>query len=141
MVSSSTNYTSGRIYKILNYIDDECYVGSTCLPLSKRMATHRTDARRPKKQHYLLYTKMREYGIENFYIELIEAYPCENNEELRRREGHFIREFGTLNKIVAGRTLKEHYEDNREKRLEYIEINRENIRAFQKEYREKTMRS
>ena len=55
-----------------------------------------------------------------------------NNEELRRREGHFIREFGTLNKIVAGRTLKEHYEDNREKRLDYIEINRENIRAFQK---------
>jgi group I intron endonuclease len=87
MASSSKDYKNGRIYKLLNRIDDECYVGSTCQPLSKRMVYHRWDATRPKRQHYPLYTKMKEYGIENFYIELIEAYPCENNEELRKREG------------------------------------------------------
>lgn len=127
MASSSMKYTNGRIYKILNYIDDEVYVGSTTQPLSKRMAYHRSDANKPMKQHRLLYTKMMEYGIENFYIELIEAYPCKNNEELRKREGHYIREFGTLNKLIAGRT---HQEYGRE----YRQNNREQIQARMKEY-------
>ena len=103
-MTSSRGYTNGRIYKSLKYIDDACYVGSTCQPLSKRMAAHRAAANKPKKQHCPLYMKMKEYGIENFYIELIEAYPCENIENRRKREGHFIREVGTLNKRVAGRT-------------------------------------
>ena len=141
-MASSRDYINGRIYKILNYIDNEVYVGSTCLPLSKRMATHRDNARRPEKQHYLLYTKMMEYGIENFYIELIEAYPCENMGELRKREGHFIREVGTLNKLIAGRTRQEHRReyrrDNREKVLtlkkEYYQDNREKELAWRKEY-------
>ena len=98
-MTNSRDYTNDRIYNILNYIDDACYVGSTCLSLSKRMGKHREDANNPQKQHRLLYIKMKEYGIENFYIELIEPYPCKNNEELRKREGHYIREFGALNKI------------------------------------------
>ena len=142
MVSSSKNYTNGRIYKILNYIDDACYVGSTCLSLSKRMAAHRTAANQPKEQHSLLYTKMTGYGNENFYIELIEAYPCENKEELRKREGHYIRELGTLNKNIAGRThqeySREHYQNNHEKVLaqvkEYRQNNREKELARCKEY-------
>ena len=128
-MTNSRDYTRGRIYKILNYVDDECYVGSTCQSLSKRMAYHRNDANKPMKQHRLLYTKMMEYGIENFYIELIETYPCENMEELRKREGHYIREFGTLNKRIAGRTHQEYNSEyrqtNREKVKEYHEANRE----------------
>ena len=65
-MASSRGYTNGRIYKILNYIDNEVYVGSTCTHLSKRMAWHRRDATRPKRQHVPLYAKMKEYGIENF---------------------------------------------------------------------------
>ena len=64
--SSSRDYTNGRIYKILNYIDDACYVGSTCQPLSKRMASHRADANKPKEQHRPLYAKMKEYRNEHF---------------------------------------------------------------------------
>ena len=101
------------------------------------MAWHRGAVNNPKNQHRPLYAKLKELGFENFYIELIETYPCSNSEELKKREGHFIREVGTLNKLVAGHTWKEHYEANLEKRLEYLEINRENIRAVQKEYREK----
>ena len=71
-MASSRDYKAGRIYKVLNYMDDACYVGSTCQPLSKRMAAHRLDANKLKKQHRLVYTKLMEYGIENFYIELIE---------------------------------------------------------------------
>ena len=140
MTSSSMEYTNGRIYKILNYIDDEVYVGSTTQPLSKRMALHRADSIQPMKQHRLLYIKMKEYGIENFYIELIEAYPCKNNEELRKREGHYIRTVGTLNKRIEDRTKQEYYQDNHETILaqhkEYHQNNREQILAQKKEYYE-----
>ena len=143
-MASSRDYTHGRIYKILNYIDNEVYVGSTIQSLSKRMAAHRADANKPMKQHRLLYTKMMECGIENFYIELIETYPCENMKELRKREGHYIREFGSLNKRIEGRTLQEYdrerYRDNREKlltrRKEYRQNNHKKELTREKEYRE-----
>ena len=67
---------------------------------------------------------MKEHGVEHFYIELIEEHPCENGEQLRKREGHYIREIGTLNKKIDGRTKKE-----------YLEENRERIRARVNEYR------
>ena len=137
-MASSRDYTDGRIYKILNYNDDACYVGSTCLSLSKRMGKHREDANNPKKQHWLLYIKMKEYGIENFYIELIEAYPCKNSEELRKREGHFIREFGTLNKNIAGRTPqeygREYRQNNLTRRREYYQNNRDRMKKYYLEY-------
>ena len=96
------DYSKGKIYKILNSIDDEIYVGSTIKALSQRMAHHRM--RLKQLPHIKLYTHMIELGIEHFYIELIENFPCNDVYELRAREGHLIREIGTLNKNVAGRT-------------------------------------
>jgi hypothetical protein len=46
----------------------------------------------------LLYDEMRRLGKEQFYIELIEDYPCENNEQLASRTHFYIRERGSLNK-------------------------------------------
>ena len=50
---------------------------------------------------------MHELGVSNFYIELLENYTCNYIYELRAREGHFIREHGTLNNKIAGRTPKQ----------------------------------
>ena len=36
------DYGNGKIYKIVNTIDNDIYIGSTCQPLSKRMAWHRS---------------------------------------------------------------------------------------------------
>ena len=48
-------------------------------------------------------------------MELYEEYPCDNVEQLRRREGEIIRELKpVLNKQIAGRTEKEWREDNKE---------------------------
>lgn len=74
---------------------------------------------------------MLELGVDNFYIELIEQCPCNSKEELRSVEGKHIREIGTLNKQIAGRTQKEYYEDNKEEWTmrcrERYENNKENI--------------
>ena len=136
MASSSKDYKNGRIYKILNYIDSECYVGSTCQPLSKRMATHRKDSKRDKNGHRLLYAKMNTYGVENFYIELLEEYPCQNVEQLHQREGYYIRMVGTLNKNIQGQTPRGYRENNRERRREYENANKEVFRERKKEYDE-----
>ena len=66
---------------------------------------------------------MHELAVENFYIELIENYPCNGVDELRAREGYYIREIGTLNTNVAGRAPREcvdiYYKTNIEKCKEY----------------------
>ena len=81
---------------------------------------------------------MNELGLDNFLIELIEEYPCESKQELRAREGHFIKELGTLNKQIAGRTCKEWLEENKHKLKEkqriYNEINQEHIKEQKKKY-------
>jgi len=131
-------YQNAKIYCIKNNLDNNVYVGSTTKTLSQRMAKHRNAMK--KHPNTGLYSKMNELGSDQFYIELIEEYPCDNLEQLRKREGKFIKKFGTLNKCIAGRTKKEHYTDNKDTVLAkvkaYQEANKDTIKAKQKEYRE-----
>ena len=124
------DYSKGKIYKILNNIDDEIYVGATVEPLSVRLSHHRGYAK--LKPHFKLYNRMFELGIENFYIEVIENFPCNDVYELRAREGHFIREIGTLNKYVAGRTTKEYREENKGYYTDYQTDNKERLKELKK---------
>jgi hypothetical protein len=66
----------------------------------------------------LLSQKMWETDFNNWYIELYENFPCDNKEQLNKREGEIIREIATLSKNIAGRTIKEYYEQNKENILE-----------------------
>ena len=43
---------------------------------------------------------MRRLGREQFYIELIEKCPCDSNEQLTARVQYYIKERGTLNKVM-----------------------------------------
>ena len=62
---------------------------------------------------------MLDLGEENFYIELIKETPCENAEQLRAIEGEYIRQYGTLNTRIEGRTKKQYVQDTKEKKSEY----------------------
>jgi len=98
------------------------------------MAKHRIDSRCEKYKHRTFYLKVNEIGIEHFYIELIEDCPCESLEQLRKRDGHYIREMGTLNHLIAGRTQKEYRDDNKDKIKEYQEANKDKLKEYHKEY-------
>ena len=50
---------------------------------------------------------MIEHDIEMFYIELIEDFPCESVEQLRKREGELTRLYGTLSIRIEDRSNKE----------------------------------
>jgi hypothetical protein len=128
------DYSKGKIYAIRCTDSDDVYIGSTVESLSKRMSGHRTDYKsKPNKcrSHILI-------GRGTAYIELVEDFPCDNVEQLRKREGEIIRSRVCVNRCVAGRTKEEHYRDNRDRFLEYhkeySEKNRDAILEQKKEY-------
>lgn len=140
------DYSKGKIYCIRNHVDDEVYVGSTCETLSSRMSKHRYDCKRGKM--YCIYEHMRHVGIEACYIELIEEYPCENVGQLNMREGHYMRQMGTLNTCIPGAWatagnkkgyLKKYHEQNKSTILERVKLwsdeNKEKKAEYYKNYR------
>jgi len=100
-------YSNGKIYKLVNNVDDEIYVGSTCLPFAKRFYWHKTSAKRyPERK---VYKHLNAIGWENVKIILIETFPCESKAELEKRERYCFDELKpTLNANVPSR-LKEEY--------------------------------
>jgi len=95
-------YKRGKIYTIRCRNDDTLiYVGSTIQKLSRRIALHRQDKTCSLNQKV-------DGDWDNWYIELYEEYPCNNIEELNKREGEVIREVATINKKISGRSKKEY---------------------------------
>ena len=130
------DYQKGKIYSIRSHLTEDVYIGSTCNRLSDRMAQHRYDA----KNNIGSCKSKTIFDFEDAYIELIEDYPCENREQLNRREGEIIRATICVNKGIAGRTKKEYNEDNKEaiaeQKKQYREDNKETITEQKKQYRE-----
>jgi len=130
-------FNNGKIYKIVNDINDECYIGSTCNSLVWRWNMHKTYAKCSELAKTKFYKYINEIGIEHFKIELFEEYPCENKEQLLKREGYFINLYGTLNHNSAGNNnfnIKEWNKQYREQHKEEIKLYRDNNKEIQKEY-------
>ncbi len=134
------DYQDSKIYKIVNYDNDDVYIGSTIEPtLARRLAKH---VRGYKcylngKGNYVTSYKIIKTG--NYDIQLIELYPCNSKMELHAREGYWIKRMDCVNKVVPGRTMKEYYEDNKElyseKAKKYYEKHKDSIDEYQKSYR------
>ena len=58
-------YNNAKIYQVLNSVNDEVYVGSTCQALSKRMHQHKYYCH---KKDYEFYKLMRDTGEDNFIL-------------------------------------------------------------------------
>ena len=86
----------GKIYKVVNSINDKIYIGSTQLQyLSKRMAQHREHC---IKAPYVgkLYPAMKEIGIDKFSIVLLETMKFTDKEELKAKEYEWIKNLDTV---------------------------------------------
>ena len=114
----SMNYKNSKIYRIWSPQGDKVYIGSTTKELlCQRMTAHRKEYRKWKKtniQCVTSYLLFEEYGIENCFIELLEAKECNSKDELNQLEGKYIRELTCVNKRVEGRTRKQYREDHKE---------------------------
>ena len=110
----SQDFTKAKIYKITNDYNDEVYIGSTCNKLNKRFSQHRNNCKHEDKKNRPLYTLMNEIGDTRFRIQLICDYPCEDKYQLKQKEGEYIRNLGTLNKQIAGRTNQQYQQEHKE---------------------------
>ena len=128
------NYQLGKIYKIVCRITGEVYVGSTCeKTLARRLVDHRSACNRYlEKQEGSKFSSFQIIQRGNYYIELLENFPCDNRDELRKKEREWYDKTDCIN----------HYrpylfkEEMRVERLIYDEINKERIQEKQKQYKE-----
>ena len=110
------NYQEGKIYKIYNTVTDDIYIGSTTQKLCARMRDHRKPCNVTKHADLPIYKSFIEHGMHNFFIELAEKCPCNDKDELRKKEGEYVKQLKpSLNLYVPGRTNKEYKEDNKER--------------------------
>lgn len=121
-------YDNGKIYKLINDINADIYVGSTCSPLYKRLGEHKSMAISRRRQSHL-YNTMLDIGVQHFRIILVENYPCASKDMLTAREQHWIDNLKPkLNKSVAttGLNLKDPI-GKQQYYLQYYAENKNNI--------------
>ena len=96
------DYNKAKIYKLINdSMPGKIYYGSTIKLLCQRLSTHKYESTRKNTSSKSLF----ESG--QVKIELVENFPCENKEQLLKREGYFIRNNPCINKRIPGRTQNE----------------------------------
>ncbi len=124
------NYENSKIYKIepiIDHEDGDIYIGSTTKQfLSQRMDSHRSAYKLwklEKVSHIRSFDIFDKYGIENCQILLIDSYACQNKDELRRRENHYIRTIKCVNKNKPIRTKEEYIQYQKL----YRETNKESL--------------
>ena len=129
------NYQNGKIYKLWSPQgeENEVYYGSTTLDLGKRKTQHKNQH---KTSIYKCTSKILFEKYDDVRIELVEKCSCNEKEELNKREGHYIRNYLCLNKVIPDRTHKEYDEYNKEYHKEYYENNKEKLTEQRKEYLE-----
>ena len=130
-----TNYSKGQIYLLSH--NEFYYVGSTTKSLKERLKKHQKDFRS-------YYNGKRKTTISSFLIldkcfdckiETLQKYECKTRKELTKKEGEFIRlykdKYGDkcVNKVIAGRTDKEYYNDNK-KHIDNYQQNYRNDNNF-----------
>ncbi len=93
-----SDYSQGKIYKIVCNKTGLIYIGSTCRSLEQRLKEHEYDCKRylDKKSNKLISSI---YVIFNndYKIELIENYPCSTKDELEDKEFNYISNLECVN--------------------------------------------
>ncbi len=129
------DYNNGKIYKIVCNITQECYVGSTTQPLSKRLAQHVTDYKR-----YLLGKDLgtSSYPIlerGNYDIVLLEEVKCDKKEQLHMEERKHIEANVCVNHNIPTRTKCEYMTQWRNENKEHVKACRKDYNEAHKEHR------
>ena len=134
-------YNHSKIYKIVSPSTDKIYIGSTTQTLAQRLGKH--------IKIYKYYTNNNSYytssyeiiKLGDYSIQLIEQCNFNNKEQLRQREGYYIKLYNDIcvNNRIAGRTKTEYKTDNKNRLIirdkQYYIDNKEIILEKTKQYR------
>lgn len=134
------NYQLGKIYKIVCRITGEVYIGSTCEPtLSRRLVSHRSACKHfYEKNRGSRFASFQIILRGDYYIDLLENFPCNSSDELRKKEREYYdkiecinvcRPFLYVEELQAERKIYDeiHKDIIREQHIQYIDEHRERV--------------
>jgi len=138
------NYQNGKVYMIWYEGEEKRYYGSTTVSLTERLSQHKRSYK-AKNGSCSVYKLFDKYGTELAKIELVEAFPCDNRNELEAREGLHIRDNTHINRCIMGRPkgecVREWKEANKERVQDagktYYQANKDKIKEYQQANKEK----
>ena len=125
-----TNYQDGKIYEIVCNITGNRYIGSTVQTLDHRLSQH-------KKSNC---SSTEIIDNRDYCINLLEAYPCNSDTELRIKEREWYDKLECINKRQPYRSSqekKEYYIDNariKEQNKKYRIVNANILLEYNKQY-------
>ena len=133
------DYSKAKIYMIVCRKTGLVYIGSTTKQyLSQRLDTHRTNYKAwlNKTGNYCYSVLVLEN--EDYYIKLLQLYPCTCNDELRMKEQEYIDANECVNHNNSYTDKKEYdkvyREEHKEEHKEYRVENKEKIKEYNKVY-------
>ena len=128
----------GRVYVIKSHQTDKVYIGSTMKTIEQRLRSHKFNYKNYLKGMYAYVSSFEIIQHDDAFIELLEEVNIENKQELHKIEGKYIKKMDCVNHCIAGRSVKEWREDNKEqiseKGKEYRDANKERILEYRKDY-------
>jgi hypothetical protein len=135
------NYENGKIYKLWSPSNNLVYYGSTTETLSQRLAKHKCGYKAYNNDNTKSYiTAYKILECEDYKIELVEAYSCNNKSQLEKKEGEYAENNECVNKRIEGKTKKEqrkkYNEDHKEDIKKNREQHKEDARLYSIKYRE-----
>jgi hypothetical protein len=92
-------FSNGKIYKLIDNTNDNCYIGSTCLSLEHRLRQHIYDYKRYTNGNHYYVTSFDILENQDYKIILLEDAKVTNKHELEEREKyHILNEPRAVNK-------------------------------------------
>ncbi len=131
-------YIRGAIYKIVDSGNNKAYYGSTINKLNSRFKGHKREYKywkagklKTKTSSFIIFD---EFGVDNCTIELILEYPCNSRTELKKKEGEYIKNNECVNKLIAGRTKKEYYNECRARVRKIKDLTNDPVKERRRQY-------
>ena len=108
-----SDFSQGKIYKIVCNETGETYYGATIQKLSARISKHKAPTNRTTSKEIV--------ERNNYDVVLCECFPCETREQLLERENYWIENNECVNKNSAvgknSSEYKKHYRDTHQKEI------------------------
>jgi hypothetical protein len=137
-MTEDKRYLNSKIYKIVNSVDEKCFIGTTILSLKYALGQHFSRAKCQQNQNSSINLLLKGDNVD---IILIEYYPCSSFIELKNRKRYWLDLIDNVNAIKNPiRTIEDemkyrcdYYNSNTDKcntnTKTYYDKNRESIRA------------
>ena len=76
--NATTNKYEGYIYKIVNDVNDQIYIGQTTRTIEERWREHKRDI----NNNYAIHRAMNKYGVNHFYTVLVEFLSADTKNDI-----------------------------------------------------------